>query len=334
MPQFMSDAPDRDMPGLIRPPGSGGPEVLSRLCGVAVRGVIPALAWGNKRCRACAEIFLPLDGKAGPGENEAAASRSNHNTDVHSKHNAGGGAVLNRSDARGTQAHPPLCVSCAALLGPRQAGHCSLCGQIFPNPDLSPAPCADCLRQPPPWSAFYFYAVYERLARDLFTAFKFHGDLPAGRLLASLLSLRVAPLLAADLAGEGALARDGGGAKAPLLVPVPVHKKRLQERGFNQSLLLAGPLAKTLGLPLSPRILWRTRLDPPQSSLDRKARLLGPKGAFGAHDLVSGRRIVLLDDIMTTGATLREATRTLLAQGAADVSIVVLARTSSNADTL
>ena len=95
-------------------------------------------------------------------------------------------------------------------------------------------------------------------------------------------------------------------------------------------LLLAGPLAKALGLPLSPQLLWRTRLDPPQSSLDRKARLLGPKGAFGAHDLVRGRRVVLLDDIMTTGATLREATRTLLAQGAADVSIVVLARTPSS----
>ena len=319
MPQFMSDAPDRDMPRLIRPPGSGWRAVLPRLCWVAARGVIPALAWGNKRCRACAEVFLQPDGKAGPGETENAASNSNRS--------AGGCAGLNRNDARGTQAHPPLCVSCAALLGPRRAGHCSLCGQIFPNPDLPPAPCADCLRQPPPWSAFYFYAVYERLTRDLFAAFKFHGDLPAGRLLANLLSLRVAPLLATALAMETAGLRGGGGTEAPLLVPVPVHKKRLQERGFNQSLLLAGPLAKALGLPLSPQLLWRTRLDPPQSSLDRKARLLGPKGAFGAHDLVRGRRVVLLDDIMTTGATLREATRTLLAQGAADVSIVVLART-------
>lgn len=274
-------------------------DIPNRKQGVRRQNVFPRLlrvaagrfVWGNARCRACAEIVFS------------------------------GGCEL-----RHGRESPSLCAFCAALLVPRLAGHCPSCGQLFPNADLPPALCADCLRQPPPWSGFYFYGAYEQLTRELFTAFKFHGDLPAGRLLARLLSRRVAPLLAADLA------RAGDTQETALLVPVPVHKQRLQERGFNQSLLLAKPLAKASRLPLMPQALWRTRLDPPQSSLDRKARLAGPKGAFDAHDLIKGRRVVLLDDVMTTGATLREAARILLARGAVDVSVVVLARTPFSPD--
>ena len=238
-----------------------------------------------------------------------------------------GGVVF--SDGRKTRQgceSPPLCAACAALLAPRLAGYCPACGQLFPNADLPPALCADCLRQPPPWSGFYFYGAYEHLTRELFKAFKFHGDLPSGRVLARLLSRRVAPLLATDLARAG----DSGG--AALLVPVPVHKQRLQERGFNQSLLLAKPLAGALRLPLAPQAWGRTRLGPPQSSLDREARLAGPKWAFAAHDLVNGRWVVLLDDVMTTGATLREVARILLARGAVGVSVAVLAHTPFGSD--
>ncbi len=258
---------------------------LLRMLKLAARG----MAWGNVRCRSCSELALS------PGQSAA----SGH-------------------------AGTPLCAACAALLLPRLSGYCPACGRLFPNVDLPPAPCADCLRQPPPWSGFYFFAGYEHLVRSLFVAFKFHGDLAAGRLLAKLLNSRVSPALAKDLAAAGKAAG------AALLVPVPVHKKRLQERGFNQSLLLAEPLAGSLRLRLAPQALWRTRLDPPQSSLDRKARLVGPKGAFAAHALVRGCEIVLVDDVMTTGATLREAARILLEAGALGVRIVVLARTPSS----
>lgn len=251
-----------------------------------LRAAAGRFIWGNARCRACAEVVFS-----------------------------------DRRKTRQGRESPSLCAACAALLAPRLGGYCPACGQLFPDADLPPVLCADCLGQPPLWSGFYFYGVYEHLTRELFKAFKFHGDLPAGRLLAKLLSRRVAPLLATDLAhAEG----KGG---AALLVPVPVHQQRLRERGFNQSLLLAKPLAGALRLPLTPQALWRTRLDPPQSSLDRKARLAGPKGAFDAHDMVNGRRVVLLDDVMTTGATLREVVRILLERGAVGVRVVVLART-------
>ncbi len=163
------------------------------------------------------------------------------------------------------------------------------------------------------------YAAYEGLLRELFTGFKFYGDLAAGRLLAQLLCSRVSPCLGQDIGPEHGT--------PPWLVPVPVHQTRLQERGFNQSLLLSRPLARALGLRLAPQALCRTRLDPPQSTLGRKERLHSPKGAFAAHPGVKGRTVVLLDDVMTTGATMREASRVLLSRGAAEVRLVILART-------
>ena len=264
------------------------PKGLPRFFALASRG----LAWGNARCRACSELAFCSEDSAAAG-----------------------------------QAGLSLCAACATLLAPRLAGYCVKCGSLFPNADLPPGHCADCLRQPPPWSGFYFFAGYEQLLKSLFVAFKFNGDLGAGHLLARLMDLRIAPALARDLGGAEP------GRLPPLLVPVPVHKKRLQERGFNQSLLLAKPLGKSLTWTVQAQALWRTRLDPPQSSLDRKTRLSGPKGAFAAHPVVAGREIVLVDDIMTTGATLREATRVLLKAGAASVRIAVLARTPFVAST-
>lgn len=253
--------------------------------------VARGLAWGNLRCRACSELVFSSDQNITAGRADSA-----------------------------------LCATCAALLLPRLSGYCPTCGRLFPNADLPPAPCADCLRQAPPWSGFYFFAGYEHLLQNLFVGFKFHGDLAAGRLLAKLLNFHISPALAKDLA----VAEQG--VPGALVVPVPVHKKRLQERGFNQSLLLAEPLARGLRLSLAPQALWRTRLDPPQSSLDRKSRLAGPKGAFAAHARVKGREVVLVDDVMTTGATLREAVRILLEAGALGVRIVVLARTPSSSE--
>ena len=284
MPQFMGDEPVVDFAGSTLGKNTRFAKGLPRLFDFALRG----LAWGNVRCRSCSELVF---------------------------------STKNPTFAR---AGTPLCVSCATLLTPRRAGYCSICGSLFPNADLPPAPCADCLRQAPPWSGFYFFAGYEHLVQSLFVAFKFHGDLAAGRLLAKLLCFKVGPVLAEELSAAA-------GAVPVLLVPVPVHKKRLQQRGFNQSFLLAKPLAKTLCLPLAPQALRRTRLDPPQSSLGRKERLSGPRGAFAAHPLVAGHEIVLVDDVMTTGATLREATRVFLEAGAVRVRIVVLARTPSAA---
>lgn len=255
-----------------------------------LRALGDGFAWGNVRCRSCAEVIVRQERRSENSKGE-----------------------------------PALCAACAELISPRRTGYCLACGQLFANAELAPALCGDCLRLPPPWSGFYFFAGYEKLLKELFTAFKFHGDLPAGRLLARLMALYLSPILARELPGDA-------GSPRPLLIPVPVHKGRLRERGFNQSLILARPLAKALKLELAPQALWRTRLDPPQSTLDCKERLVGPKGAFAADSaMLRGRSVILLDDIMTTGATLREAVKIILSCGALEVRVAVLARTPSQA---
>lgn len=109
------------------------------------------------------------------------------------------------------------------------------------------------------------------------------------------------------------------------VVPVPLHPKRLAQRGFNQSALLAAPLARMLGVPHVPRVMVRVRDTPRQAELDRGARLQAPLGAFSADpDRVCGRRWLLVDDVRTTGATLAACARALKTGGAASVMPVSL----------
>ena len=112
-----------------------------------------------------------------------------------------------------------------------------------------------------------------------------------------------------------------------LVVPVPLHSRRLVERGFDQAALLAAPVARRLGLPHAPRALERTRATPPQASLDRAARSANVADAFACSSprIVARRRVLLVDDVRTTGATLSACAEALLAAGADGVSTLVLA---------
>jgi ComF family protein len=143
--------------------------------------------------------------------------------------------------------------------------------------------------------------------------FKFRGDLAVGALL-SALWLR-------------AVTRD------PLpeaIVPVPLSRERLRERGFNQALELARPIARALKRPLLPRLLIRTRHTLAQSSLRRKERLRNVQGAFA---LAPGRKppphLALFDDVLTTGATLRECAKVLRRAGATTIEVWAIARAGS-----
>jgi ComF family protein len=110
------------------------------------------------------------------------------------------------------------------------------------------------------------------------------------------------------------------------VTPVPLHPKRLAERGFNQAALLAAPLARMLEVPYVPRAIVRSRDTPRQAELDREARRLNVVGAFTADpDRVCGRRWLLVDDVRTTGATLAACARALKTAGAANVMPISLA---------
>jgi ComF family protein len=109
------------------------------------------------------------------------------------------------------------------------------------------------------------------------------------------------------------------------IVPVPLHARRLRERGFDQTSLLAGELARLVGVPRRLDLLERTRATTVQAALDRAARLANVEGAFRASARAKGLRVLVLDDVRTTGATLSDACHALLRAGAARAQPLALA---------
>lgn len=214
---------------------------------------------------------------------------------------------------RGREA--PLCPACAARLPARLGGYCPGCGCLSADPLTPPTLCAACRTEARPWDGFGFYGAYEGLLRQMILSFKFGRDLAHGRVLGQL--------LVSALARTETFHPDG----PDLVAPVPLHPRRLCWRGFNQSLELARAVSARLGRPIAARALRRIRPTVPQSSLPGRERLANIQGAFAgdpAH--VRGRSILLIDDVMTTGATIDTAARALRAAGAARIEALVLAR--------
>lgn len=174
--------------------------------------------------------------------------------------------------------------------------------------------CGDCTHHPPLLHQCLAAVDYGYPWSRLIGQFKFHADPGWAASLASL--LRSTPGAAPALA------------RADLVLPVPLATERLRQRGYNQSLLLARACA---GSTVSSQLLLRVRDTPAQSQLPRAQRLRNLHGAFAVEPLqtqaVAGKNILLIDDVMTTGATLNAAAQPLLHAGAASVSALVLART-------
>ena len=133
--------------------------------------------------------------------------------------------------------------------------------------------------------------------------------------------------LAARFGPFMALAMESLASQIDLVVPVPLHPRRLAERGFDQASLLAGPVARGLRVQYRPRALERTRATPRQASLDRSARVANVATAFRCCSpiVVEGKRVLLVDDVRTTGATLASGAEALRACGATGVLTLVLA---------
>lgn len=209
-----------------------------------------------------------------------------------------------------------LCSACAADLAPNRSA-CARCAL----PLVTPAPmCGECLRNEPSFDAAFAPYLYGHPLDLLLTKLKFGHSLAAGRVLGELwiAALRTALV-------EGAIA-----ALPDAIVPVPLHGARLRERGYNQALELAKPLAREFDVALAPDLLRRSRATAAQSNLDAAARRRNLRGAFEVDASLLGAtaatRIVLLDDVMTTGTTVREAARTLKRAGVARVDVWTLAR--------
>ena len=177
----------------------------------------------------------------------------------------------------------------------------------------APGVCGDCLRDPPLLAQTRAVFVYGFPLDRLVPRFKFHRDLAAGRLMADLMA--------------GALA---SAPRPDALVPVPLHARRIRQRGYDQALELARPLAAALALPLRADLLQRIRATAAQSELDAGQRQRNLARAFAVADQAAlPAHVALVDDVMTTGATLDELARCLKGRGASWVGNLVVARTPS-----
>jgi ComF family protein len=229
---------------------------------------------------------------------------------------------------------PPRCVLCAAP-GANGRDLCAGCAaDLVPNTVCcprcaialeAPAPlCGACVRREPPFAAAWAPFRYTHPLDLLENRFKFHADLAAGKVLAELLIDRARDAVA--------IGPDGSGTAPPLARPdlivcVPLHAARLRQRGYNQALELARPLAAALDVPLDPRALLRTRSTRAQTGLDAAERRRNLHGAFAPQpgtDLPA--HVAIVDDVMTTGTTLAECAQTLRRAGVTRVDAWALAR--------
>jgi ComF family protein len=195
----------------------------------------------------------------------------------------------------------PVCTACAADL-PRLPAHCPRCAQPSPRASV----CGACLSAPPPFDRTVAAWEYAYPVDRLLQALKYHARLQLARWIG-----REFPAL--DIT------------EAEVWIPVPLHKSRLAERGFNQSLEIARALAPAGALAVDG--VHRVRPTAAQSSLPHDARARNIRGSFRCSMALAGRSVVVVDDVMTTGATLAELARVLKAAGASHVTNLVAART-------
>lgn len=220
---------------------------------------------------------------------------------------------------------PALCWLCRLPLRLPQHGLCSLCQQTLPTlPSLCPrcglpagsanAPCGRCRQKPPAWQALVCVGDYQPPLRRWVQQLKFYRATALSAMLARLLLLS---WLDAH--------RQRGLARPDLLLCVPLHKSRACQRGYNQAALLAQPLARWLGCEFADAIRRRRR-GKIQHQLTAAQRRRNVRGAYRLEIHVRNRHIALIDDVVTTGYTVEEISRILLAQGAASVQIWCLCR--------
>jgi ComF family protein len=206
----------------------------------------------------------------------------------------------------------PFCPSCLVGIHPVPSPHCPRCLLPYPAEEGTDHLCQACLLEPPSFRAVRSVGLYEDSLRRAVHQFKYQGNFSLDRPLGLM--------LAADLE------QADPDFSPELLVPVPLHVSRLRQRGYNQSLLLARVLGRRWKKPVPARLLVRIRPTLPQQGLKAAHRRRNLKGAFQVRLPLDGKKVLLVDDVMTTGATARECARTLLAAGAGEVAVAVLGR--------
>ncbi len=210
---------------------------------------------------------------------------------------------------------PFICRTCWKTLLPISGPCCPHCGGPFASPvALQHSPtheCGACRTKPPAFTQTWSIFSYQSPLKEAITLFKYRGkrSLSTHLIQAMVPALPILPVI-------------------DVLMAVPLHPQRLREREYNQSLLLAHRLKQHLKIPLLVSCLTRIRPTVPQTSLSRKERLTNLRRAFKVDNpsLITGQRILLIDDVYTTGTTLHECAKTLRKAGSGPVYGLTLAR--------
>ncbi len=211
--------------------------------------------------------------------------------------------------------NPFFCRQCWEYIRPLPGPGCPRCHRPFASASAtSHSPtheCHDCRTRAPQYTQVWASYAYTPPLRDAIALFKYRGKVALADSLGALLARSLPPDLTTDI-----------------LMPVPLHPARLREREFNQSLLLADRISPVLQRPVSWRNLMRTVDTDPQITLPRSARLRNLHQAFALRvpREVLGKRILIIDDVFTTGTTVNECAKVLLQAGALEVAVLALAR--------
>jgi len=200
--------------------------------------------------------------------------------------------------------HNPICAACWSDIVPYHGPKCSICG--MPTKSQYTGTCGDCLHTAPPFSKIMYYGIYEGTLRESIHLLKFGGikrlAQPLSKLLLSL------PASQCDA-----------------ILPVPLHRNKLREREFNQTALLGKHLSMALKRPLLLHSFQKVRETKLQTEVSGRERYTNLRKAYAASDDVRGKNILLVDDVITTGATVRECAATLKRAGARQVEVIALA---------
>jgi ComF family protein len=202
--------------------------------------------------------------------------------------------------------HQQLCQACLLDLPVHDSPSCPVCAMPSPQAEI----CGACISHPPHFDATLAALIYAFPVDSLLRSLKYQEQLAIAELTGDLLAQCV-----------------GGRSSVDLLVPMPLHPQRLRERGFNQAVEIARVVAHRTGIALAADATIRVRATQPQAALPLASRRKNIRGAFACTQDFSGKRVALLDDVMTSGASLNELAGTLKAAGAAHVECWVAART-------
>ncbi|HEY0626885.1 MAG TPA: ComF family protein [Allosphingosinicella sp.] len=240
--------------------------------------------------------------------------------------------------ARGAVRHivdfalPPRCLGCGAVTAEQHSfcltcwqsltflGEpcCHHCGLPFEYEVGESVECAGCIADPPEFDTVRTAVAYGEIARKVALTLKYGGR-PAA-------AATIAHFLQRHLLGE----------QDAILAPVPLHRSRIWRRGYNQSALIAQALSRASGLPVQLDLIRRVKSTPPLKGMSRRQRAETVRGAFhlapGAKPLIAGRSVTLIDDVYTTGATVRACAKLLKREGAAQVNILCWARVVTGKD--